>query len=124
MYKCTEQSTIDSNLKAAQKYNMEHGLTESERIVLAMVSDRRSLPIDELTLHIEEVRRLISTRHLRLAVIPHEWGLEFNLEVGLESKLPDGEALTGCGSAEAPYCVERVNRRGLQPDSQIVGVYT
>jgi hypothetical protein len=63
-------------------------VTQTERNLLALVNERKSLPIEELAGEIGDVRSLISRGYLTLVVSTYVWGLDFQL------------ILTSRGSAE------------------------
>ena len=58
-----------------------------EARILNLVKERRTLPLEEVTLQLEEVRNLISSCHLALLVLEYPWGVEF--ELGLSKKGAD-----------------------------------
>src|SRR2546422_7819713 len=58
-----------------------------EARILNLVKERRTLPLEEVTLQLEEVRSLISSCHLALLVVEYPWGVEF--ELGLSKKGAD-----------------------------------
>ena len=55
-----------------------------EAQILSLVKERRTLPLEEVTLQMEEVRNLISSCHLTLVVVEYPWGVQF--ELGLSKK--------------------------------------
>ena len=61
------------------------GYTEAQ--ILNLVKERRTLPLEEVPLRMEEVRKLISSRLLALLVVEYPWGVEF--ELGLSKKGAD-----------------------------------
>ena len=58
-----------------------------EARIMNLVKERRTLPLEEVTLQMEEVRNLISSCHLALLVVEYPWGVEF--ELGLSKKGAD-----------------------------------
>ena len=47
--------------------------------MLNLVKERVTLPLDEVSPRIGEVRSLITSRHLALLVVEYPWGVEFEL---------------------------------------------
>lgn len=59
-------------------------LSYSEAEILSLVKEKRTLPLEEVSLGMEEVRSLISSCHLALLVLEYPWGVQF--ELGLSKK--------------------------------------
>jgi hypothetical protein len=55
----------------------ELGYREAE--MLNLVKERLTLPLEEVSSRIGEVRSLISSCHLALLVVEYPWGVEFEL---------------------------------------------
>ena len=72
------------------------GYIEAE--ILNLVKERRTLPLEKVPLRMEEVRKLISSCHLRLLVLEYPWGVEF--ELGLSRKGAD--YLAGAHPVDGP----------------------
>src|SRR2546428_10765834 len=62
-------------------------LGHMEARILNLVKERRTLPLEEATLQMEEARNLISSCHLGLLGAEYPWGVEF--ELGLSKKGAD-----------------------------------
>jgi hypothetical protein len=56
-------------------------LTQEERLILSLVAERGSVPIDDLTTCLNEVRSLTGKRRLILVVAQRDWGIEFLVEL-------------------------------------------
>ena len=54
-------------------------LSHRETRILNFVKERRTLPLEEVSPRIGEVRNLISSCHLALLVVEYPWGVEFEL---------------------------------------------
>ncbi len=69
-------------------------LSWAESETLNLVSrGKPTLPLEEVSSRMEEVRRLISSCHLRLHVVEYPWGVQF--ELGLSKKGSDYLAFQG-----------------------------
>src|SRR5438445_12515485 len=60
------------------------GYREAE--MLNLVKERLTLPLEEVSPRIGEVRNLISSCHLALLVVEYPWGVEFELTLTLSKK--------------------------------------
>ncbi|SRR5712691_1333718 len=59
-------------------------LSYREARILNLVKERRTLPLEEVPLLMEEVRELIFSRLLALLVVEYPWGVEFELTLSKE----------------------------------------
>jgi hypothetical protein len=73
------------------------GYREAE--ILNLVKERPSLPLDEVSPYLREVRSLISSRHLALLVVEYPWGVEFELALSKKGADYLGRALPVDGAS-------------------------
>ena len=67
----------------------EVNLSSGENEILNLVGSHEmpTLPLENVSSRMEEVRRLVSSCHLRLLVVEYPWGVQF--EIGLSKKGAD-----------------------------------